>query len=92
MALVTNTTVAPALNGQAVKCTLSGAEAITYLSTIVAGQACTLSSSGKTGTVYSVDYDGLSFLIRPATDTARFDSSTTPGQLAVNDTVSILIV
>jgi hypothetical protein len=89
MALLTNTTAAPALNGQAAKVTLSASEAITYLSTLTLGQAATVTSSSKTGTICEIDVDGLSFLVRPASDAARFDSTTTPAVLAVSETITV---
>jgi len=91
MALVTNTVAASALRGQGVKVTLSQAETVTYLGTIQEGQQCTISQSSNQGIVYSVDYDGNSFIVVPKQPNNRFDGATT-GILSVNDTVSILIV
>jgi len=86
---MTNTTASPALNGQCVKVTLSGAESLSGLADISEGDIATCSSSSKTGTVYSVDYEGISFLVRPTTDSTRFDSTSTPGVLAASETITI---
>lgn len=91
MALVTNTVAASALRGQGVKVTLSQSESVTYLSTLLKGQSCTISQSSNEGVIDSVDYDGNSFIVVPKMPSKRFDGATT-GVLSVNDTVSILKV
>jgi len=88
MASIVTVASSPALNGQCTRVFMSGANAITYLSTLSLGQVCTLSSSSKTGTIKSIDLYGTSFLVRPTTDTTRFDSSSTPGVLVLGDTVT----
>jgi hypothetical protein len=87
MASVTNTTAAPALRGQGAKITLSKAEAATYLSTLIEGQTCTVSSSSNTGQVYSIDLLGNSFIVTPTMPSGRFDSDT-PGVLKATETIT----
>lgn len=91
MALVTNRVTASALRGQGVKVTLNSSDTTTYLSTLQIGQFCEISSSSKTGTIYSVDYLGNSFIVTPISPATRFDGLGI-GKLSVNDTISITIV
>jgi hypothetical protein len=87
MSLVfTNQVASQALRGQAVKVTLSK-EAQVYLSQVTKGQAVTTSGSTDKGTVYRVDYKGLSFLVRPTTDNSTFSS--TGGLLAAGATITV---
>jgi hypothetical protein len=88
MATVTTISAAPALNGQGVLVKISGAEAITYLSTLEEGTPCTISSSSKVGLVAKVWPYNNYFLVNPLTQAVRFDSSTTPGILASGETIT----
>lgn len=88
MSLVfTNRKASQALRGQAVKVTLDSSATINYLSQVTKGQACVVSGTNKTGTVYRVDYKGNSFLVRPKDDNDTFNS--TGGYLAVGATVTV---
>lgn len=88
MASIVTVASSPALNGQCARVFMSGANSITYLSILSIGQTCTLTSSSKTGTIISIDLYGTSFLVRPTTDSTRFDSSSTPGVLVIGETVT----
>jgi len=89
MATNTNTKAASALRGQNALVTLSAAEAVSKLPTIVVGQKAVLSSSSKVGYVDSVDYLGLSYQITPITPDNNLASSTTPGILAASETITL---
>ncbi len=91
MALVTNITAAQALRGQGVKVTLGTSDVTNILPTLLKGQTCQCAQSSNTGIIYSVDYDGNSFIVTPTSPIGRFDGASN-GILSVNDTVSILIV
>lgn len=92
MALITNRVASQALRGQDIVVTMNGDDAITYIDTLEVGQACTLASSSKTGLISFVDYPGHIFKITPIQPDKSLDSSSTPGYLAVNEGVSVLIV
>jgi len=88
MATVTNRVAAPALKGQGVKVTLDSTDTEDTLSGITAGDTVTADTSTKTGVVYSVDYEGNSFIVSPLMDNDYFDD-TTAGVLAVGDTLTV---
>lgn len=85
---VTNQTLASALRGQNVVVTLNAADAANVTSTLV-GHTCSVGSSGKTGRVAEVFFGGVQFLIAPNNFGSRFDSSSTPGQLAAAESITI---
>ena len=84
----TNQKASQSLNGQAVLVTLNSADAAN-LHLLSKGMLCTNNSSGKTGTVYSVDTFGTSFLVSPIQPDKNFESSGTYGYLAVSETVIV---
>lgn len=86
----TNQKASQSLNGQAVLCTVADDE-IADMQTISQGMLATNNSSGKTGTVYRVDYYGHSFLINPIQPDKSFDSVGTYGYLAANETVVVTL-
>jgi hypothetical protein len=86
---ITNTVAAPALRGQGVKVTLD-TDIQTTLDSLVIGQVVTVDADGNTGTVYSIDSFGNSFMVIPIQPDKRFDGITpTPGNLYVNDTITL---
>ena len=84
----TNTTVAQAFRGSAVIVTLSGAEAVSKLPQIAAGQKATMGSTSNVAYVCSVDTYGNSFKVCPRNPDERFESIT-PGYLQVNELITI---
>ncbi len=86
----TNRKASQALNGQAVIVTLDSTDAAS-LTLLSKGQLATNNSSGKTGTVYSVDTFGSSFKISPIQPDKNFESSGTYGYLAVSETVIVTL-
>lgn len=84
----TNKIVSPASRAQSVRVHLETTD-IAKLSTITVGMLATITSSSKTGYIDSVDLFGTSYSVRPSEPDAYFDSSTTPGQLALNETVTL---
>lgn len=90
MATVNCTAVkaAPASKGQGVVVNVSGAEALSVFPLISVGNLCTVSSSAKTGYIYSIDRLGHSFIVTPPRMPGRFDSDT-PGVLKNNELITI---
>ncbi len=88
MALVfINQKASQALRGEGVRVTLDSSATINYLSQVNKGDNCVVSGTNKKGTVYSVDYKGNSFLVKPNTDNDTFNS--TGGYLAAGATVTV---
>lgn len=85
MATITNLLAASALRGQNVVVTCSAADAA-KLPNLTIGQSCTI--SGNTGRLAEVFGGGTMFLISPLNQGARFDSTSTPGQLAKNEVIT----
>lgn len=84
----TNKIVSPALRGQAVKVHLETTD-IAKLATITVGMLATVSSSSKKGYVSRVDLFGTTYCVTPDEPDHLFDSSSTLGQLALNETVTL---
>lgn len=84
---VTNRKSSQALAGQAVLVTLNAADA-GQLSNWSEGNLVTADTSGKTGTISRVDYEGSSFLVKPIQPDKSFDSGVY-GYLASGQTVTI---
>lgn len=83
----TNREAAQALKGQAVLVTVNSSDSANlYL--LRKGQLAT-NASGKTGTVYSVDVYGTSFLVTPIQPDRDFGSTSVYGYLPVGDVVSV---
>lgn len=86
---VTNQVAAPANAGQCVLVTLNSSDALAQLPTLTNGTKATCGSSSKVGYVTNVDALGNTFEVRPTTQQARFDSSTTPYELAASETITL---
>lgn len=84
----TNQRASQSLNGQAVIVTVASDE-LEDLQDISKGMIATNDSSGKTGVVHSVDYYGNSFRVAPIQPNLNFESSSTYGYLAANETVIV---
>ena len=85
---VTNQKASQSLRGQAVIVTLDDTDSA-ELANISEGDSCVNDSSGKTGTIYSVDTKGHSFKISPIQPDRDFASASVYGYLAVNETITI---
>lgn len=83
-----NQKASPALRGQCVVVTLTQAAADAYISTLAVGTLCTAAST-KVGYVDSVDRYGHSFEVRPQYPFGLFDSTASPGILALNEAITI---
>ena len=83
----TNAKASQALRGQSVTVTLDpavdGYPEANYL-----GSTVSVDSSGKEGTIVSVDVNGVSFKVTPVQPDLRFDSASTPGILAVGEIIN----
>lgn len=86
----TNQIASQSLNGEAVLVTVANNE-IADMQLISKGMLATNNSSSKTGTVYSVDYFGRSFKVKPIQPDKNFWSASTYGYLAVNETVVVTL-
>ena len=86
MATLTNRVAAPALRGQGVKVTVNQAEQ-SELASLTEGATVT-AASGKTGTIYSIDDYGYSFIVIPTQPNGYFDSTATPGVLNVGEVIT----
>jgi hypothetical protein len=84
---VTNQVAAPASAGQCVLVTLNSADALAQLPTLTNGTRAVCGSSSKVGQVINVDKLGNTFEVQPNTQQARFDSSSTPYELAVAESI-----
>lgn len=87
MATLTNQIASSALNGEGVQINLDSTDRESLASLIV-GAEVTCDSSSKTGTIVSVDVYGTTFIIAPNNRGTRFDSDSTPGLLAVAETIT----
>lgn len=85
---VTNRKASQSLPGTAVLVTLDSTDSA-QLANFSKGMLCTNNSSGNTGTIYRVDYEGNSFLVNPIQPNTTFQSSGTYGYLAVSETVIV---
>jgi hypothetical protein len=85
---LTNLVVSPALRSQDAIVTISWTASNTSLKNVFVGQKCGVVGGGKLGTVSEIDPNGLFIKCKPASPDARFDSSSTPGQLAVNELIT----
>lgn len=85
MATITNQLAASALRGQNVIVSCNATDAA-KLASLTVGQACTI--SGNSGRVGELFLGGTTFLISPLNQGARFDSTSTPGQLAKNEVIT----
>ncbi len=85
--MATNRKVSPALEGQGVVVTLDSTEQGTILPTLQVGFKATVGQN--VGYICRVDYYGTSFEVNPTTQANRWDSSSTPGQLANGATITI---
>ena len=83
----TNRVAAPALNGMGVIVTLDATDSAALLPILAVGTRATVGQN--IGYVCRVDTYGNSFEVNPRTVKSRFDSTTTPGQLAVSATITI---
>ena len=83
---ITNRKAASALRGQNVVVSCDATDAA-KLANLTVGQACTI--SGNTGRIGELFLGGVTFLISPLNQVARFDSTSTPGQLANGETITI---
>ena len=84
----TNRKASQSLMGQAVIVTLDSTDA-GNLELLAIGQLATNQSSGKTGTIASVDYYGTSFKINPIQPDKNFSSLSTYGYLANGEVVIV---
>ena len=84
----TNQKASQSLRGQAVLVTLNSSDA-GNLYKVTKGALCTNNSSGKTGTVATVNVYGNSFWVSPIQPDRTFESSGTYGYLAANETVIV---
>lgn len=89
MATCTNRVAAPANAGQNVLVTLDATDSAAILPTLVAGRQATCGSSSKVGYVDNIDALGNTFEITPTTQATRFDSSSTPYELAVGEVITL---
>jgi hypothetical protein len=91
MATLTNKVAASALNGEGVQVSLDSGTRSTDKTTLAAltiGAEVTCVSSSKKGIIVSVDLAGTTFIVAPNNQAARFDSTTTPGILKVDETIT----
>ena len=86
MATLTNRIAQSALRGQGVRISVNQAEQAELL-LLTVGQTVTAAST-KTGTVYSIDTLGYSFLVVPTMPNGYFDSSATPGVLNTGEVIT----
>lgn len=89
---ITNRTVAPTLRGQDALITLNATDAAN-LPNFFLGQKAVIGSSSVQGYISWLDVDGtyfgLQFKVKPVTPSANLSSSSTPGTLAVGDTIVV---
>lgn len=84
---ITNLVAAQACKGQNVTVTISAAD-MANVTTALEGHTCS-TSGGRAGRVAKVFSGGTQFLIAPNNMGTRFDSASTPGILAENETITI---
>lgn len=83
---ITNQLAASALRGQNVVVSCNATDAA-KIASLTVGQSCTI--SGNSGRVAETFFGGTTFLVAPLNQGARFDSTSTPGQLANGETITI---
>jgi hypothetical protein len=84
--IFTNQVIASALKGQCVVVSLNATDTA-KIPNIKVGQSV-VSSGANPCEVAEIFLGGNTFLVRPLNLAARFDSATTPGQLAVGETIT----
>ena len=87
-ATITNQIASPALRGQDAVVSFTTAAAISTIKNLVIGGTAQVGSSSKLGTISEIDTEGLTVKVKPAQPDRSFDSTSTPGILAANDTVT----
>jgi hypothetical protein len=87
MPTLTNQIASSALNGEGVQVNLDSTDRES-LADLVVGAEVICNSSGKAGTIVSVDVFGTTFIVAPNNRGARFDSDPTPGLLDASETIS----
>lgn len=85
---VVNQVSSPSIRSQDAQVQLTWSASNTSLGNIFVGQTAGVVSSGKLGTVSQIDPAGLIVNIKPAQPDKSFDSSSTPGILSANETVT----
>lgn len=85
--MATNRVAAPALEGQGVLVTLDTTDSAAILPTLLVGSKAT--TGQNVGYICRVDSLGKTFEVNPTIKANRWDSSSTPGQLAVGAVVTI---
>ena len=85
---VTNQKASQALRGEDVVVTLDATDQAN-LSSILPGQACSISGVAVYGTVARVDNYGISFEVSPLQPNLDFASPAKPGFLATSETIVI---
>lgn len=83
-----NQVASPALRSQDAQVQLTWSASNSSIANVFVGQKCGVVSSGKLGTVSQVDPAGLIINCKPAQPDMSFDSLSTPGILAANETVT----
>ena len=83
---VTNRVASQGLRGQAVKVTLNLSDSA-FLEDFSIGDVVEIDSNNVTGTIYSIDTAGNSFLVNPIAPNLTFSS--TGGYLAASQTVTV---
>ena len=84
---IVNQTAAPALNSQDAIVTMTWAASAANLANISIGQQVNTSGS-KIGYVSFIDTNGIYVKVKPQQPNTRFDSASTPGILAANETLT----
>ena len=84
---IVNQTAAPALDGQDALVTLTWAASTANLANIYLGEKVT-TSGGNIGYVSFIDTNGIYVKVKPQQPNLRFDSASTPGILAANETLT----
>lgn len=85
---VTNQTASPANAGQSALVSLNAADSA-QLATLLNGTKATCGSSSKIGYVTNVDKLGNTFEVQPTTEQTRFDSASTPYELATSEIITL---
>lgn len=89
MATVVQQIGSSALRGQDAIIHLNNGDQLNTLPTLTVGQSCEVDSSGATGLISSIDYNGNSFHITPTMPSGNLASSSTPGVLSSGETITI---
>lgn len=85
---LTNQVASPALRGQDSLIQINWTDSNASIANVSVGQTAGVVSSGKLGTVSEVDPKGLYIKVKPAQPDKSFDSLSTPGILAANETIT----